>query len=63
MYYEQVHGAAMGSPISLLIANLVMEGFEVKALSTAPTPHLWLQFVDDILVIHKTEHSTQLLQQ
>ena len=38
MYYEQVHGAAIGSPISPLIANLFMEEFEVKALSTVPTP-------------------------
>ena len=39
-YYEQVHGAAMGSPISTLIANLFMEEFEVKALSSAPHTHL-----------------------
>ena len=38
-YYKQVHGAAMGSPISYLIANLFMEEFEVKALSSAPYPH------------------------
>ena len=37
-YYEQVHGAAMGSPISPLIANLFMEEFETKALQTAPHP-------------------------
>ena len=37
-YYEQVHGAAMGSPISPLIANLFMEEFEVKAPSTSPHP-------------------------
>ena len=37
-YYEQVHCAAMGSPISPLIASLFMEEFEVKALSTAPSP-------------------------
>ena len=61
-YYEQVHGVAMGSPISTLIANLFMEEFEVKALSTTPHPPcLWVRFVDDTLVIHKTEHSTQLL--
>ena len=39
-YYEQVHGAAMGSPISPLIANLFMEEFEVKAISSASHPHL-----------------------
>ena len=61
-YYEQAHGAVMGSPISPLIANLFMEEFEVKTLSTAPHPSsLWLRFVDDTLVIHKVEHSTQLL--
>ena len=39
MYYEQVQGAAMGSPISPLIANIFMEEFEVKALSsTHPIP-------------------------
>ena len=35
-YYEQVQGAAMGSPISHLIANIFMEEFEVKALSSIP---------------------------
>ena len=35
-YYEQVQGAAMGSPISPLIANIFMEEFEVKALSSIP---------------------------
>ena len=39
-YYEQVHGAPMGSTISPLIANLFMEEFEVKDLSTATTPTL-----------------------
>ena len=34
--YEQVQGAAMGSPISHLIVNLFMEEFEVKAFSTCP---------------------------
>ena len=38
-----------------------MEEFEAKALSTAPHP-LWLRFVDNTLVIHKAEHTKQLLQ-
>ena len=37
-YYEKVHGAAMGSPISPFIANLFMEEFEAKALKSAPHP-------------------------
>ena len=62
-YYEQVQGAAMGSPISPLIANIFMEGFEVKALQSFPNPpSLWLRFVDDTFVIGKVEHSQDLLQ-
>ena len=61
-YYEQVQCAAMGSPISPLIANIFMEEFEVKALSSSPTPSLWLRFVDDTFVINKAEHSQELLQ-
>ena len=62
-YYEQVQGAAMGSPISPLIANIFMEEFEVKALQSFPhPPSLWLRFVDDTFVINKAEHSQDLLQ-
>ena len=60
-YYEQVQGAAMGSPISPLIANIFMEEFEVKALSSIPHPSLWLRFVDDTFVINREEHSQDLL--
>ena len=62
-YYEQVQGAAMGSPMSALIANIFMEEFEVKALHSFPhPPSLWLRFVDDTFVINKAEHSQDLLQ-
>ena len=37
-FYEQVEGAAMGSPVSPIKANLYMECLEQKALSTAPNP-------------------------
>ena len=37
-FYEQVEGAAMGSPVSPFVANLYMEYLEPKALSTAPNP-------------------------
>ena len=61
-YYEQVHCAAMGSPISLLIANLFMEEFEVNAISSAPHPHLWLRFVDYTFIIWQAKHSQKPLQ-
>ena len=38
--YKQKHRAAMGSPVSPIIANLHMEGFEEIALRTAPNPTL-----------------------
>ncbi len=34
--YEQVDGAAMGSPVSAVVPNLYMEFFEEEALSSAP---------------------------
>ena len=37
-FYEQVDGAAMGSPVSSIVSNLYMEYLEQKALSTAPHP-------------------------
>ena len=62
-FYEQVHGTAMGSPISPIIANLSMEGFEVKTLSSCPhPPSLWLRFMDDTIAITKAEHIKPLLQ-
>ena len=35
-YFEPVHGAAMGSPLSPLVTNLFMEEFKAKAISTPP---------------------------
>ena len=37
-FFEQVEGAAMGSPVSPILANLYMEYLEQKALSNAPHP-------------------------
>ena len=47
-FYEQVEGAAMGSQVRPITANLYIEYFEQKALSTATHPsRLWLRYVDD----------------
>ena len=62
-FFEQVKGAAMGSPISPIVANLFMEDFEVKALSTTPTPPtLWKRFVDDTFIIIQRRHKESFLQ-
>ena len=62
-FYEQVEGAAMGSPVSPIVANLYMEYLEQKALSTAPhPPKFWGRYVDDTFVIHKEDNKQGFLQ-
>ena len=62
-YFEQVHGAAMGSSISPLIVNLFMEEFESKAITSASNPHrLWLRYMDNIFAMQQVEHDHHFLQ-
>ena len=56
-FYKQLHGAAMGSPCSPVVANIYMEYFEKRALGpelpTSFTINTWLRYVDDVLTIIK----------
>lgn len=47
-FYKITYGVAMGSPLSHIIANLFMDGFESKVLSsTILNLKIWKIFVDD----------------
>ena len=68
VFYIQIHGAAMGSPVSPIVCNLFMEDLEQRALETAlHPPAWWYRFVDDTHSKHKrleveefTEHLNSL---
>ena len=49
--YTQIEGAAMGSPVSPIVANLFMEWFELKAIhSFQYEVTIWRRYVDDTIV-------------
>ncbi len=63
-FYEQTNGAAMGSPLSPVLANIFMEHFEQNALAnSALVPKLWKRYVDDIFAVwsHGKEHLNKFL--
>ena len=56
-HYKQLHGTAMGSPVSVVVAEIVMQNIEERALATCrQTIPLWLRYVDDTFTaLHKDE--------
>ena len=62
-FYEQTKGAAMGSPVSPVVANLFMEYFEHRTLTSAVNPpRLWKRSVDDTFVILQQSQKEEFLQ-
>ena len=63
VFYEQAKGAAMGSPIRPIVANIFMEAFENKAIATAlHPPRIWKRYVDDTFVLQHQAHKEEFLQ-
>ncbi|VEN48752.1 unnamed protein product [Callosobruchus maculatus] len=63
--YEKIEGVAMGSPLSPVVANLVMEKIEQAALKSAQyKPKIWLRYVDDTFVVwnHGRENLEEFLE-
>ena len=56
-HYKQLHGTAMGSPASVVVAEIVMQNIAEQALATYTLPILlWLRYVDDTFTAaHKDE--------
>ena len=50
-HYKQLHGTAMGSPVSVVVAEIVMQNIEQKALAsyTLQPPPFWFRYVDDTI--------------
>ena len=60
--YRQEEGLAMGSPLSLVLANLYMEYFEEMALgSTSLKPSMWLRNVDDTFILWPHQEDVKIL--
>ena len=56
-HYKQLHGTAMGSPVSVVVAEIVMQNIEEQALATySETLPLWLRYFDDtITAVHESK--------
>ena len=65
VFYKQKKIAAMGSPVSPIVANLYMEHFEERAIREAPHPlDIWLRYVNDTFTVlqeSEVEHFTHHL--
>ena len=59
-HYKKLHGTATGSPVSIVVAEIVMQNIEEQALSTyTKTLPLWLHYIDDTFTaVHKDEIDT-----
>lgn len=61
-FYKQIFGIAMGSPISPVVANLVLEHLEQSVIKKLPfTLPFYFRYVDDIITCVHRDHINILL--
>ena len=61
--YEQQDGAAMGSPVSAVRANIYKVEFEEQAITNATCkPKIWKRYVDDTFTVLDRDHVDGFLQ-
>ena len=53
-HYKRLHGTAMGSPVSVVVAEIVMQNIEEQALATYTQTTSLVRYVDDTFTaVHK----------
>ena len=50
VFYSQIEGLGMGSPLSPLLCDIYMHYFEEKLFSVCKFPH-WFRYVDDTFIL------------
>ena len=61
IFYKQLQGAAMDSPVSPVIANIYLEHFESLAVPTSPTLIKWrFRYVDDVHSVTRIDQVNKL---
>ena len=62
-FFKQTYGTAMGSPVSVSIANLVMEDVEERALASYDIQlPFWKRYVDDVFTVVCVDRVQHLLE-
>ena len=52
IFYKQIFGTSMGSPISLILANIVMQNLEQHVINSLDFyVHTYYHYVDDTFLI------------
>ena len=62
-FYNQIDGVAVGSPLALVLANILMGFYEPTWLNeyNLNKPKFYLRYVDDILAAFENEQDSLIL--